>query len=147
MKTLVSFISAAMVVMCLVACGGHPQKSQEEINSYREALRMAAQVNNDACPQQATALNGVSVILESVIYDSNVFQYNYFVDSETFNGADNDKNMKDMVRAGFRANPKTRPLVEWLIYTDTKLVYRYCTRGGKTIDLVFTSSELESFFD
>ena len=139
--------------LCLVSCGGSskrevPNDPYSKLQSLsesevREVLYQAAQNSNAMCPLRYE--NGV--VMESVTYESKVWQYTYLVQGEDFYIQDNDPSTKETIKASFRGNQEQQLLIRELIMTSSKMVYLYHTQGGKTFNLTFSTSELESFLD
>lgn len=138
------------VAVSLASCGGASSKPQSDNSLPSQSvgdpklvaeLCKLANTENRLCPQKSD--NGV--VMESVIYNSNTFQYNYLLEGENIYAEDNDINLKNLAKSSYKGRPEARPFINALINTNSRLVFHYRTKGGKTIYLEFTPSELKTF--
>lgn len=153
MSKLISIVTTFAVVLCLASCGGDSkgntaQEANNEIPSLTntelvEHLRKEAQNVNGMCPME----QGNGVVMESVTYESGVWQYNYLVQGETFYVEDNDLNSKEAIKASYRGKPIEQKFIRALIQSNSKMVFHYHTQGGKTLDITLTTPELEDILE
>lgn len=139
--------------LCLASCSGNSkgntsQDVSNEIPSMTnselvEHLRKEAQNINGMCPME----QGNGVVMESVTYESGVWQYNYLVQGETFYVEDNDPNSKEAIKASYRGKPIEQKFIRALIQSNSKMVFHYHTQGGKTLDITLTTPELEDILE
>lgn len=133
-----------VLTLCLASCGG---KSESNVPLGSETtiqkLKSNAESMNLTCPQQQA--NGI--VLESVVFEDNIFQYNYLVQGETFYMSADDPKAKEQIKNAYRADATSKPFVNALIETNSKMIFHYRTNGGKTMDIVLTPNELSSIFE
>lgn len=134
------------IIICLCSCGGN-SKSESNVSTGSETtiqkLKSNAESMNLTCPQQQA--NGI--VLESVVFEDNIFQYNYLVQGETFYMSADDPKAKEQIKNAYRADATSKPFVNALIETNSKMIFHYRTNGGKTMDIVLTPNELSSIFE
>ena len=55
-----------------------------------------------------------------------------------------DPKAKEQIKNAYRADATSKPFVNALIETNSKMIFHYRTNGGKTMDIVLTPNELSS---
>ena len=115
----------------------------QEVSEADAELKKTANDLNMQCP--VDQMNGL--VLESVTYSDNVFQYAYSCPDATFKMKDNDPKGKETIKNLFVASPESKEFIDYLIKSSSKLKYYYYTEKGRTSYIIFTQNELKTFFE
>lgn len=136
------------VLFCLaVSCNSSSPTPKIDPQITAEIEKTVA-IANSQCP--AYYGMGNDAILESLTYENNVVTYNYHVD-RIYNGAESSKDrvknsLLYMLKGETEVSTDSKNFITNIIKADCKLVYKYKTSSGDSIQIEILNEDLKKVF-
>jgi len=136
------------VLFCLaVSCNSSSPSPKIDPQIIAEIEKTVA-IANSQCPAYYGI--GNDAILESLTYENNVVTYNYHVD-RIYNGAESSKDrvknsLLYMLKGETEVSTDSKNFITNIIKADCKLVYKYKTSSGDSIQIEILNEDLKKVF-